>query len=779
MKKSALIILFATAVLVIGSLMLPGCTDYLKSNVKGDQTENQKPVVYFVNVPPDGYKVSVNPAVHWVGTDRDGLVTMFRYIVVTEEEMGGPGIDPAVYAVSTLPSIPESEWTYLEVTVDDPQTTNIVPAQASLVDPVNRYIRQFIFVQAFDDQGLGSDVAYREIYRNDYPPETRIFGVDTGNVYINAAVPGAIGTGIRLSWESEDPDQEDTLFEFEWKVFGPYDSLTFQEVKDSFVKPVFLTNDAKLYPIEDGGIIYIVDTTYAESGLVVDTLETIIVDTISKSNFYGVYDTILDIEDPDFVNNPKYNRLIQTSGTASNPWVTTQTDSLYNLYEYEPLDSTDVRQFMFWVRGRDAAEVADLTPSYTPFYSLEPKYERDLIVIDLNETKMIKRMVGPYMDSTYKRWDPEIGDSVMVYPAVKYWTDAIDRWAASSGLDIEFYARPPYYIDKDYIMVKRAKNRVSLKQLLSHKLMILYNDDIMGAGITDGVVPTTNLGANIYIAIDAGVNAFLTMRSPIKGNTNQVFEMEMPLDAKYSRYFGVESVIYSSWGAHAYVAEQPGPTADNFFQTRRIEDFIGAIGMTDDLGVSWPDINIDTVLLRDRYWWNALFQASYTNPNDTIWIHHFESPFKWGGALPGELRQMPLPEGLRALPEVDWAVRTYGTQIMFLYKSWYGRSHPLGEQFAFQGSPVGHRYNAGVFKTVHWSFTPLAMDTIPMQQVMNRVLDWLYEPNLFSPPAKIRYPDSKAPISISAARKDYWHDIKENMLDEDAKVSYRAIGKWR
>lgn len=781
MKKSTLIVLFMMGVLVIGSLMLPGCTDYLQENVKGDQTVNQKPIVYFVNVPPDGYKTSVNPAIHWVGTDRDGLVTMFRYIVVTEEEMGGPGVDPAAYALSTLPSLPEADWTYLDVVVDDPKTTNIIPAQASLDDPVNKYVRQFIFVQAFDDLGLGSDVVFKEIYRNDYPPDTRVFAVDTGRTYINAATPGAIGTGVKVSWEGSDPDQEDTLFEFEWKVYGPYDSATFEEIQDSFVKPVFLSNDAHLYPIEDGGIIYIVDTTYGESGIKVDTIETIIVDTISHSNFYGIYDTIFDIDDPDFVNNTRYNKLIETSGPASDPWVTNQTDSLYNLYQYEPMDSTDVRNFMFWVRGRDAAEVADLTPSFTKFRSLEPKFERDIIVLDFNNTRMITRYVAPYIDTTYKRWDPDLVDSVMVYPAVKYWSDVIDSWSEASGLNIEFSARPPYYIDEDYIMVKRASNRVSLKQLLSHKLMILYNDDITAAGITDGIVPTSNLGANVYIAIDAGVNAFLTMRSPIKGTRNSYVDFELVPDDKYSRYFGVSSVIYSSWGAFAFVLDQPEPTSPDFYQTRRIEDFVGVYGMTDDLNVSWPDINIDTVLLRDRYWWNyQIGETMDTLPGHTPnWYQHFESPYKWGGARDFEVRQMPLPDGLRALPEVDWAVRTYGTQIMFLYKSWYGRSHPLGEQYSFEGSPVGHSYNSGVYKTVHWSFTTLAMDTIPMQQVLNNVLDWLYEPNLFQPVSKVRYSDAKAPISISTARKQYWEDVKENMLDEDAKVSYRAIGKWR
>jgi hypothetical protein len=188
---------------------------------------------------------------------------------------------------------------------------------------------------------------------------------------------------------------------------------------------------------------------------------------------------------------------------------------------------------------------------------------------------------------------------------------------------------------------------------------------------------------------------------------------------------------------------------------------------------SWPDLpdlKIDTTLLHLRYWWNPYLDL----PSLEIY-----GPFKWGGAEPGDPRQIPLPPGLRALPEVNWASRSYGTEVLYLYKSWYGASHPLGETFNYQGSPVAHRLNAGIYRTAHFCFTPLAMDSIPMQQVLNGILEWLYEPDILAPPTEMRYSGSKVALPMAQARALHWKRIEDAMIDEDAKISYREVGLWR
>jgi hypothetical protein len=46
---------------------------------------------------------------------------------------------------------------------------------------------------------------------------------------------------------------------------------------------------------------------------------------------------------------------------------------------------------------------------------------------------------------------------------------------------------------------------------------------------------------------------------------------------------------------------------------------------------------------------------------------------------------------------------------------------------SFHGRPVGIRLNRGLFRTVHMLFTPLALERTTGQQMVNDVLDWLYD----------------------------------------------------
>ena len=735
MKSAPILLLVTGIVLSSWLLLLPGCSD----RIYGDQIPNEKPVVYFVNIPPDGNKVSVNPVVHWVGTDSDGLVTSFRYIVVTEEEMGG--VEPDVYAATVLPGVPSSDWVYLEVTVDDPQTTNIVTASADLEDPVATYVRQYIFVQAFDDQGLASDIVFRLVLRNDFPPDTDISGINTERTHINDEQPGAVGTGIYPRWEAEDPDLEDSLFTFQWIYFGPYTDEEFDTLLARHQICVFVTNDARVYPIGEGHVIYYLDTTFSDLGMVVDTT-IILVDTVQADNFYGSLDCdYLNVWGEDFINDDLY-RPIDSSWNGVDVWVTDTRDSLFDCFRHVETDSTIVRRFLFSVRSRDGADVVDLTPAWTTFYAVEPRYEREVIVIDFG--KALGRTNAPYIFATDTMWNGELAT-----PIQQYWKNILDTWAAQAngGAGIPNF---DFSIDEDYVLADFVGRRVALKRLLQHKMMILYNDDILPSGITDGRVPSSNLGANIYIAIDAGVNAFLTMRAPIVGGQNLGMQPSIIPDASYQRYFGVEELTYSGWGYHAFDVARIRPQV-------RIEDFVGAVSMGEfSPWPDWPDLEIDTIQLHNRYYWSIQFPDPFP---DWGW----GMPFRWGGGI-----YTPLPADLRALPEVDWASRTYGTDVMYLYKSYYGSAHPLGEPYSFNGAPVAHRNNAGIFKTVHFSFTPPGIRDELMTPVLNDILDWLYSPNLGSPPAEIRYPDAQHQISLSEANENYWRRYQEMMEADEA-----------
>ena len=780
----------ALIVVALIGLTMGGCSD----RVQGEKVANAKPQVYFVNIPPDGQKVSVNPVVFWVGTDGDGLIMQYRYVVVPTDEMGGMG--PDEYSAVVLANADESIWTYLDVSVDTPRTTNEIPAQASLEDPVNRYIPQYIFVQAIDDQGMGSDIIFRLILRNDYPPDTEIRGVDPNRIYINDEQAGAIVTGVPIRWRATDPDLEDSLFQFEWRVLGPYTDAKYSALLAKHRLKVFVTNDANVYPFWQGEKIVIVDTTYDSTGIVVDS-NIILVDTITTCNFFGCPDTsYLDMEGILADADLTLNKQLQYSGG----WISGTEQTLYDLFTDYADDTTIVRNFIFWVRSRDQAQVADLTPDWTKFKAIEPKYERGPVVIDFSKT--ILRWNAPYADSTQRTWD----NQRPLLPK-EYWKDVIRAWDQEVGdnfmiYDSIYYAHnnPSNPNDstkvtiaaKDYVLADLAALRVPLKQLLSHKLIILYNDDIEASGISNNGVPTSGLGDNIYTAIDAGVNAWSVMRAPIyggKGNGAMVGNPGGGLvypDAAYSYYFGVSEMVYSGWG---YWAFDQTPNAGSHYEytnpehtdsvrvngyfcdfrwfpknkrrTYRIEDFVGAVSPT-----GWPELSIDSTLLHSRYLWSELFA-------DPIPCFGWGTPYRWGG---GNWPQAPLDPNLRALPEVNWASRVYGTELMYLYKSYYGGAHPLGEFYNFDGTPVAHRLDRGIFRTVHFCFTPMSMDPGPMQQVIDRVLDFLWNPDQFQPTSAIKYPGAKAATSISEERQKYLRGIEldlqrkinEGIINEDA-----------
>ena len=766
MNTKVRFIILSMFALVLMALVFAGCGD----RVRGDQKANAKPQVYFVNIPPDGQKVSVNPVVFWVGTDGDGLIMQYRYVVVPSSEMSGMG--PDEYVASVLSVSDESIWTYLDVSVDTPRTTNEIPAQADLDDPVNRYIPQYIFVQAIDDLGLGSDIVFRLILRNDFPPDTEIRGLDPDHIYINDEEAGAIVTGVPVRWRASDPDIEDSLFEFEWRVLGPYTDDEYDNLLAKYMVQVFVGNNAKVYPFWQGERIIIVDTTYDSAGLVVDST-IILVDTITQCNFFGCIDTAylqMDsiLADPD----PSVNKPLQYSGG----WISGTTETLYDLFSGYTDDTTIVRNFIFWVRSRDQAQVADLTPDWSIFTVIQPRFERGPIVIDFSKTLL--RWNAPYPDTAKRTWD----NQVPVIPQ-QFWLDAITAWDPVVGTEMEMFDRldsvGKIVIARDYVLADRAALRVPLKQLLSHKLILLYNDDIEASGISSSGVPTSGLGDNIYTAIDAGVNAWAVMRAPIYGGKSSgPMVGDPPLaivtpDPFYSYYFGVEDMVFSGWGYHAF-DQTPNASGhwefDEFGDStwisgrfcvddwlpkgkrtmQRIEDFVGAVSPT-----GWPELKIDTVLLRSRYLWSEKFV-------DPLPCYGWGQPFKWGG---GNWPQRPLADSVRAFPEVNWASRVYGTELMYLYKSIYGGSHFLGEFYNFDGTPVAHKLDRGIFRTVHFCFTPLAMDPEPMQQVIDEVLTFLWNPAQFEPTSSIRYPGAKAETSIAKARQMYLEQIETEYQD--------------
>jgi len=709
MKRKRIQITIALAILLAGYLSLAvlylaGCTDSLN----GEVYANQKPIVYFANIPPEGQKTGRNLIVYWYGTDRDGLIGSYRYYVATVADVGSAAPEDYILAV------PESEWTYIDVdpALSDPHTQNTIVLTADLNDPVNSFIAQWVFIQAFDMEGFGSDIVFRLYSRNDNPPETGILDFSTRIPFVDGD-SGGIVTGVRLNWDGSDPidyPREPPTLEFQWRLYGPYDSSTFARLVDSFVRPVYVGRDGRLYNLGDS-------VEFCDSLPSGTQCTTIVVTATTPASSYGKLEVKFFVDDPDFINDPALNLPVDSSFNGVDSWITNKTTTIYNVYRNYFTDTTVQMRFIFWIRSRDDAYVADLVPDFDNFPVISPRYERDVAVLDFAGSPIDNVVLPPL--STQR---------------TVYWYNAIKRWNPNvvfdtSGVGSISGASP------DYLDVPKARG-VPLAMLLKHKVLILYDDNIF-SNLFSGYQ------GNIYKAIDAGINVWLTMRASLnngQGNGEPLWDFTPSFD--YLWYFGVRKIVFSGWFCHAIgSAETGGCEPPMTCSHARIEDFMGAYA----LNPTWPAIDVDTSLLHTRYGWN------YPDP-----------------AYQPCLKFMPEHTGL---PEVDWSVRLPTTEGLYLYKSFYTDTigspgnHPLGGNYNMEGNPVAHRYNSGLFKTVHFNFTPLAIDSVQMQIVIDSVLNWLYEP-IASPTSTIRYPDAPTKLSVSQERERYWRRCEERAKEQ-------------
>ena len=193
-----------------------------------------------------------------------------------------------------------------------------------------------------------------------------------------------------------------------------------------------------------------------------------------------------------------------------------------------------------------------------------------------------------------------------------------------------------------------------------------------------------------------------------------------PVPPEIQYYFGVAGQFFSSWAFFLH-----GTHPFNGLEEVRMEDFIGGYSMDES---RWPNLDIDTALLHARYSW-------WYDPFNPIAVDH------------------PWIDTIAALGEVNWCQRLYGTEVMYLYKSRYGANHFLGYPYTIEGTPVAHRYETNLFRTVWFQFTPLAIDSLAMQETVSDILDWLYDPTLGTHTVnEKRYPDAATKISIDEAR---------------------------
>ncbi|UCG60729.1 MAG: hypothetical protein JSV52_10375 [Candidatus Zixiibacteriota bacterium] len=707
--------LFAALLFALSVVIISGCTETLEGNVN----ENLAPVVYFVNIPPDSTKFSYNPEIYWFGSDADGQIDYYRYHIATVDEIGSSSYEDALNYAAGLPS---EAWTYTDVDpqASDPQTAHVITLEADVEDPVRTYVEQFVFLQAFDDDGAGSAIVCKCLNRNDHPPDTRIINtIKNDTPYVNAPGPGGIVTGIKLSWDGTDVRDYDEQglvappFEYEWRLFGPYTAGDSSEIFDAIsglVRVVWVTDDAEIYYcgqsaefcdshlVEDESIYWEVECTTVVFECGDDTTGTNTILGFRRDFLLDISDTSSSFFGDDW--------LVDRSWDGIDTWIYDMADTIYDVYHMiDPVDrgdSTITRSFIFWIRSRDDASVPDLTPAFAVFPVIDPMYERDILVLDFTNT-----------------FDPGYGQINMdstVSMRKAIFKRFIDGWndtrAPSEQIDFDTTG-----LQRDYLVgVDYNVNPLPLPKLLQYKLLILYSDHVRMSFFMSGTSVKHN---RVFTAIDAGINAWVTQRGLIYGSLMPQPTNPATIPSTISHYFGVEGIFYSSWAAFLQGSNSFMP------EEIRMEDFIGAYTMDES---QWPNIDVDTNLLHRRLtWWEDV------NPivKDCPWV-----------------------ADTAALPEVNWCKRRYGTEVMYLYKSMYGPNHFLGYPYTIDGTPVAHRLQTNLFRTVWFQFSPSCIKEDQMQLLTNSVLDWLYDPTIGQETVnERRYPDAAVKISIDEARE--------------------------
>jgi hypothetical protein len=208
---------------VIGLLVIAIIAGCQSAKLKGDPVSNQPPSISWSNTPLPDSVFRSNAVVSWFGKDMDGEVNGYFYYVALESQVGG---DPAAY-VSQLPEM--SEWHATDSTV----------VTVQLYAPANEQdtLPQYVFVKCIDNIGDYSNIIYRRFSRINHLPVT-IIGECPGSTTDSMSLGDVVWClpettnlwkGLKFSWTGKDTidfpnDQPD--FDYEWKLYGPYDTTS-------------------------------------------------------------------------------------------------------------------------------------------------------------------------------------------------------------------------------------------------------------------------------------------------------------------------------------------------------------------------------------------------------------------------------------------------------------------------------------------------------------------------------------------------------------------------
>ena len=544
---------------------------------KGVSTPNQIPIVHLIDIPPGDSRFSANPRIYWYGTDMDGYITRYQYVMIPESVRDSAGniknlglIDTTSdgqvdsFFVKVLQSIRASEWvdsliskhlrdsgfhTPAEsiIVVDTPATEMNVRMFAE-IDTL-KFVNQYIFVRAVDNVASTSQIwkpnlkgghTFRRFCRTSHPPDTHIDKKRFNPYLVYYSLPETTQTwkGIEIFWEGSDSidyPQTQPEFMYKWELLGPF----------------------------------------------ADTLDI---------NPYTVASPVVD---------SSYDTLLEAR------WVKEKSKVCANLKNYNEENGGKSGWYLLRVKTKDDAFVEDETPAYVFFQVVNPYFiyhfkdtgRRSVLLVDASTYQSFYSIMVPYQIA--RKYYMDILDALSGEMEIVF---DFDFWEDSSHTPFEKHLPPDEHILCSYDLV----------------IVMHYGGQNEGLSSTGATLPggrsaVTDSGYIQYKKyLDVGGQVWFIgannfgLGSGERAGLNMV-EISNPSSGFYNRrlvcdlarnYFGIYGVYNPNWASR-----------------NKNEELIAAIPYVSNSG--FPELMVDSILAATSVWANTAY-----NPRNKGAIPH-------------------------------------------------------------------------------------------------------------------------------------------------------------
>lgn len=538
------------------SIAVAGC-GYLDN--EGDPRENIKPEVFVTNFPASSksailaidtsFRVSgtdttvlsidttydfnivtdtiiylANPRIYWFGTDIDGRVSAFEYAVVPTDSLAAhPAGLPTVrdYISDNVKPLRflDTLNTVLHDSLDwiELLPPNLVQsATVFLFADIDTSIAldQFLFVRSIDNEGLRSDIAYARFSRQNHPPAT----------YINLDTIEVI-----------QPNVQSPIVVRSRKYFSlPQSTATYPGITIGW-----FGSDSTDYPDEQPPFDF-------------------------NWILYGPY--------PDQVSAlPDSSKLLRTNDNRGTPRVEWTTDDRHTFFNLR------TGWYVFEVRARDDAFVADPDPTIARFEVVEPSFDKDFLLMDAsNWTNGRLLNCGSY----FLR-NPRC-DSLTVDTLRQFYVDLFTGQGYDFNPDLDFWIRQLDDTEDSYAPLP---DRDIIGQ---YKAVVLFDEDLQITLDVDNLIREYRTVLSEYLNV--GGRVVLIGRNLFGSSVTGWSPADPPLVAQLTgadfgfNFFGVTHMYFP--GSIDAALKGPPDTALD------ISDFTGTLA----LDPTFPEVSVDTFL---------------------------------------------------------------------------------------------------------------------------------------------------------------------------------------